>query len=109
MNGEKQFQALHAKIEQLQQENTAYAITVLNLEAEVEAVKKCVSDLVDVQCYDGNWNYCPYMHGMANGLILAQSVILKAEPRFLDAPDTWISDKDKSESTTQANNLKGKK
>lgn len=100
------------EITKLQQENTAYAITVQNLEAELEAVKKSVSNLVDAQCSDGNWNYDPYMHGMANGLITAQSVISNVEPRFLEAPDIWISDKEDSDSqkpVVHANNLEGKK
>jgi len=46
--------------------------------------------LVKVQCMDGNWNYDPYMHGMANGMILALAIAEGKEPQYLDAPETWI-------------------
>lgn len=56
--------------------------------AEILAV---FDDLLAVQCNDGNWNYDPYMHGMANGMILTRSVVSGEEPRFLDAPSVWLS------------------
>lgn len=49
--------------------------------------------LTDVQCDDGNWNYDPYMHGMANGMIFSQSVMEGCEPKYKDSPDTWLADK----------------
>lgn len=58
--------------------------------------EKALSDLdnvTSIQCADGNWNYDPYMQGMANGLILAQSIIKGHEPSFLGAPPEWLSDK----------------
>ncbi len=51
-------------------------------------------DLVDTQCSSGNWNYDPYMHGMANGMILAQAMMRGEEPEYLTAPDEWLSDRD---------------
>lgn len=30
---------------------------------------KAVEIQVKIQCSNGNWNYSPYMHGMANGMI----------------------------------------
>jgi len=48
--------------------------------------------LTKTQCEDGNWNYDSYMHGMANGLILAVSCFEKEDPKFLDAPEKWLSD-----------------
>ena len=57
--------------------------------ASIESLK----DLLKTQCSDGNWNYDPYMHGMANGMILALSVFTDEQPVFLDAPDEWITDK----------------
>lgn len=57
--------------------------------------EKMISDLqnmIDVQCTDGNWNYDRYMHGMANGLICALSVLTDKDPKYLDAPDKWICD-----------------
>lgn len=49
--------------------------------------------LVELQSSDGNWNYDPYMHGLANGLILSQAIIENAEPRYKEAPSTWLHDK----------------
>ena len=51
-----------------------------------------LDDLVKVQCSSGNWNYDPYMQGMANGLILAQSLFKGNEPKFLEAPEEWLKD-----------------
>lgn len=51
-----------------------------------------LQDLLEVQCTDGNWNYSSYMHGIANGLIVAMSVLSGEEPKFLEAPDTFLCD-----------------
>ena len=39
----------------------------------------------------GNWDYSPYMRGMANGLVLAVSIMEGAghEPAYLDAPKRY--------------------
>ncbi len=61
-----------------------------------EEIKLCISrlqSLVDIQSSDGNYNCGPYMHGMANGLILALSVFTRDNPKFLDKPEKWL-DKD---------------
>ena len=50
-------------------------------------------DLTQVQCNYGNWNYDPYMHGMANGMILALSLFEAGEPQYLDAPAEWLKDR----------------
>lgn len=58
-----------------------------------ERVSKLL-EIRDLQCSDGNWNYDPYMHGLANGLILAVHTINGegGEPAYLDAPSTWLTD-----------------
>ncbi|MEJ2293511.1 MAG: hypothetical protein P8Y23_01940 [Candidatus Lokiarchaeota archaeon] len=53
-----------------------------------------LKEIVIVQRSDGNWNYDPYNHGYANGLILAEAIMHDLEPRFLDAPKEWISERD---------------
>ncbi len=53
-----------------------------------------LQDLVKIQCNDGNWNYSEYMHGMANGLICALSVVSDEEPVYLSKPDEWLCDKE---------------
>lgn len=45
-----------------------------------------LQDCVNVQCSDGNWNANDYMHGMANGLILAMAIMKGETPKYLDAP-----------------------
>jgi len=60
-------------------------------------MEKNIKDLEEVtktQCSDGNWNYDPYMHGMANGMLLALSFLKEEEPEFLHAPKKWLSDKE---------------
>ncbi len=51
-----------------------------------------LKDITNIQCSDGNWNYDNYMHGMANGLILASSMFESGRVEFLDAPDEWLKD-----------------
>lgn len=46
--------------------------------------------VVSIQRSDGHWNHDSYMHGMANGLILAQSMLNhEPNPKYLDAPQKW--------------------
>ena len=47
-------------------------------------------DIVNVQCSDGNWNYDPYMHGLANGMLVVQSMFTDVPPEFLEAPEEWL-------------------
>ena len=49
--------------------------------------------ITKAQCSEGNWNYDPYMHGMANGMILALSQMEGKDPEYLDAPKKWLSEK----------------
>ena len=53
----------------------------------------CLREMVDVQCSPGNWDYNAYMHGMANGMIYALSLIEGNDPVFLNAPTEWREDK----------------
>ena len=56
--------------------------------AEVDGFR----ELVEIQCSTGNWNYSPYMYGMANGMILALHIMEGSEGLvpYLDAPETWL-------------------
>jgi hypothetical protein len=59
---------------------------------------KAVTDLqnmVNIQTSPGNWNVNPYMHGMANGLILALHTARgdEGEVAFLPAPAKWTDEK----------------
>lgn len=60
-------------------------------------IAKDLEVLMEIQCRDGNWNYDPYMHGLANGLILAHATVLGIEPKFLDSPKEWLKDKPSSD------------
>lgn len=58
--------------------------------------KKFLEDLkniVDISTSKGNYDYDPYMHGMANALLVAQSIATGKEPKFKDAPKKWLKDK----------------
>jgi hypothetical protein len=48
--------------------------------------------MLNIQCSNGNWNANPYMHGYANGLILALSVLEDKEPKFLEAPQQYLNE-----------------
>ena len=39
---------------------------------------------------DGNWNYDPYLHGMANGLVCALATMEGKTPEYLNAPSVWM-------------------
>lgn len=53
-----------------------------------------IQSLVELACTDGTWNYDPYFHGMANGMILYLSIMEDKEPEFLSAPDEWLYKRD---------------
>lgn len=48
-------------------------------------------DLVRIQCSTGNFDYDGYMHGMANGMLLAEAVLEGREPEYKVAPERWLS------------------
>ena len=54
---------------------------------------KALKDVIAIQTNNGNWNYDPYMHGMANGLLLAEALMEGREPQYLDAPKEWLSER----------------
>lgn len=45
-----------------------------------------LEDITKTQCTSGNYDANEYMRGMANGLILAVSIMGDTDPRFFDAP-----------------------
>ena len=59
-----------------------------SLEEAIVAFQK----LLDIQIADGNWNYDEYQFGMANGMILAMSVMTGDDPDFKNKPDTFRRD-----------------
>lgn len=61
---------------------------VINCKTKTERLK----GIIKIQCQDGNWNYDPYNQGLANGLIMALSVLEEKEPGFLNPPKEWKRD-----------------
>lgn len=53
-----------------------------------------LENLVAIQSSPGNFNYDPYMFGMANGMILMLATVTGTEPAYLDPPKKWLHDKD---------------
>jgi hypothetical protein len=47
---------------------------------------KELQNCVDIQCQNGNWNYSEYMRGMANGLILALTIMTETQPIYREVP-----------------------
>lgn len=55
---------------------------------------KTMEDLTDIQTQYGNWNYDPYMHGMANGMILCLAIMRGEElVEYKDAPTEWLRER----------------
>ena len=61
------------------------------LKEEKERIQ-ALREQVNLQCADGNWNYNPYMHGIANGLICALATLEGKEPEYLAVPAIWLCD-----------------
>lgn len=64
----------------------------MSLEERIEKL----NEMTKIACADGTWNYDPYFHGMANGMIFAQWIMSgKHEDlcEYLDAPAQWLKDK----------------
>ncbi len=62
-----------------------------------EAEMKALDSVLAVQCSNGNWNYDPYMMGLANGLILARHILRNDEgvPPYKTQPKQWLADRPK--------------
>lgn len=76
---------------------------------EVKDRIKALKDVTKIQTSNGNWNYDPYMHGMANGLLLAEAFLEGREPQFLDAPKEWLSNRPSFKAETTQENEQTKK
>jgi hypothetical protein len=50
------------------------------------------TEITEIQCTEGNWDYDSYMFGMANGMILVLATVKGEEPKFLSAPEVWGRD-----------------
>ncbi len=71
-------------------------------EKDFKAALKTLKELTEIQCRNGNWNFDPYMHGMANGMIFALSIFENTEPQYLEAPAEWLCDRSVIAEATEA-------
>jgi hypothetical protein len=58
----------------------------------VQDILEEFDEMLAIQCSDGNWNFDPYMHGMANGMLFMKSMIDGRDPLYMEAPETWLVD-----------------
>jgi hypothetical protein len=55
-------------------------------EADYEKRIADLRNIKEVQCSKGNYDQGEYMRGLANGLIMALSIMERNEPKFFDPP-----------------------
>lgn len=58
-----------------------------------------LEEVLKIATSKGNYDYCEYHFGLANGLILAQAIVTNTEPKFLEKPKEWLEDKYTSSNT----------
>jgi len=68
-------------------------LTELFRELLTKDLVKKFDEFIDLQSQPGNWDYDPYMHGMANGMIFMKSLVTGEDPRYLETPSFWLVDK----------------
>lgn len=56
-----------------------------------------LDDVTNIATSKGNYDCNPYMHGMANGLILARAIMKNQEVDYLDAPAKYLDDMPRSD------------
>lgn len=79
---------LRKKLEQATSDPNS--ITPFDYERDIESLRN-LDDIIRIQSQDGTWDYDPYMHGMLNGLILAQQIIDPSTNREpVDPPKKWL-------------------
>lgn len=61
-----------------------------------------LKELIKIQTSRGNWDYDPYMQGMANGMLLAEAVLEDRSPVYLEAPEVWGKDRKVTGTPTEA-------
>ena len=79
----------------MEQKQTINNVTGQEINAELATFQdslKALRGMLDIQCSNGNWNFNPYMHGLANGMILALSQFDDKRPEYLVPPEVWLCD-----------------
>lgn len=59
-----------------------------------KVIEKELNEIIEVMKEDGNWNYSPYMLGLLNGLLLAESIMKrnKKDPEYYTEPEKWYEE-----------------
>lgn len=86
--GANQGDDLEAVTREASRQNCARAFTIGMHRERLESL----DELVRVQLSQGNWDYDGYMHGLANGMVLAAATVRGEDPEFLEAPAVWGRD-----------------
>lgn len=79
----------HSELQHMIDELREAKLRLSQLEFRIEQISKVTA----VATSPGNWDYDPYLHGMANGLLLAYSIIEGLSYKPLDPPAEWLSDR----------------
>lgn len=75
----------------MEQKQTINNVTGQEINAELATFQdslKLLRGILDIH----NWNSNPYMHGLANGMILALSLFDDKPPEYLVPPKVWLCD-----------------
>ena len=63
-----------------------------------QVTKTSFKDLISAQASEGNWNHSPYMLGLLNGLMLAESLVYGGDYKPQERPKKWLNKNDNIES-----------
>lgn len=77
-------------------EAEAFRLTCMQLGHERDAltdVSRRLGELIGAQTRPGNYDYSPYMLGLANGLLMAQGLLHHRTPELLTSPAVWGEDR----------------
>jgi hypothetical protein len=58
-----------------------------------EKMIEIMKEVLEIQGYEGNWNYDEYMYGMYNGMEFMLSIAEERKPNYKKAPNEWAKDK----------------
>lgn len=64
---------------------------------------KDLDNVTSIAASPGNAHANEYMLGMANGLLLAQSIFTDKDPKYLTAPEQFLADRPASGGDTPSN------
>lgn len=77
-------------------EAEAFLLTCMQLGHERDAltdVSRLLGELIEVQTRPGNYDFSPYMLGLANGLLMTQGLLYHRAPELMTSPAVWGEDR----------------